>query len=197
MTVPPGGKVFLMDRGDITAYNVLSNLKNGKEVAPGTEIELNSIETCATFKNMMEQIIFPKLKEMFPDNAFVKAIEGNIGKNRLYNAPVSNQRLSIDLSTADTSPVTQALYNQIQGDFMQISTNKDFANKLGIGNYSIGDLIYLYNLITYKDSFGQDSFTRLFERTNIYNTDSLVNKFYEFISNIDYNSTEIRQDNNG
>lgn len=197
ITIPPSGRIFLLDRGDIMSYNVKSNLKNGIETESGTEIELNSIETCAAFKNMIEKIFVPKLKEMFPNNAFVKAIEGNIGKNKLYNAPVSNLRMSIDMSTADDSPVTKALYNQIQGDFMQISTNKDFARQLGIGDYSVGDLIYLYNLITYKDSFGQDSFTRLFERTNIYNTDSLVNKFYEFISNIDYNSTEIRQDDNG
>ena len=64
--------------------------------------------------------------------------------------------------------------------FGEIAKNTEFLKKLGIsdGSLTLGDVIYLYNLYTYKDSFGHDSFTRVFEIMNVYNDKAKINDFY-------------------
>mgnify|MGYP006902865236 FL=1 len=165
------------DRGDISKYMV----PKGTTVP----IVLNSIETFATFKNIMQKVVFPAIKNMYQDNAFARSLQSVLRIDNLTKTPVSSERLGIDISAADSSTEATAEYNAIQGDFMKIYNDKTLAQNLGIGDIAIGDLIYLYNLIVYKDGFGQDSLTRLFERTNVYNLDSLVNQYYTYLSDVD------------
>ena len=178
INIPEGAYIYLHnDRKDISKYMV----PKGTTVP----IVLNSIETFATFKNMMHKIVFPAIKNIYPDNAFARSLQSVLKIDNLTKTPVSSERLSLDISSADSSVEATAEYNAIQGDFMKIYNDKSLAQKLGIGDISIGDLVYLYNLIVYKDGFGQDSLTRLFERTNVYNVDSLVNQYYTYLSEVD------------
>ena len=83
-------------------------------------IVLNSIETFATFKNMMHKIVFPAIKNIYPDNAFARSLQSVLKIDNLTKTPVSSERLSLDISSADSSVEATAEYNAIQGDFMNI-----------------------------------------------------------------------------
>lgn len=178
INIPAGGFIYLHnDRGDIGKYQV--------PVGMSVPVQLMSSETLATFKSLMDKFVFPAIKQMYPDNAFARSLQTTPVKDKLHNTLVVRQRLGINISDSDSSVEATSEYNAIQGDFMKIYNDTKLAEDLGIGNMPIGDMLYLYNLIVYKDSFGQDSFTRLFERTNVYNPNSLVNRYYEYLSSVD------------
>ena len=66
INVPAGSYIYLHnDRGDISKYMVPKGIT--------VPIVLNSIETFATFKNIMQKVVFPAIKNMYQDNAFREA----------------------------------------------------------------------------------------------------------------------------
>lgn len=91
----------------------------------------------------------------------------------------------------DDTQQTQIMYNDVLNAFDAIANQT-------INGQKVADLFYLYNLITYKDSFGQDTFTRLFENLiNSKNTTFLINDFYQYLSDLDHNvkTVDIEFDN--
>lgn len=147
----------------------------------GYKIKLNSISNIATFKKIMDDYIIPSLFRNldFAGNKFID--------NLMPMASVSGDKvltgwkLPLNMMLIDASPNTKLLWADILNGFDQI------ANQTVPGvNMKLGDLFYLYNLIVNKDTFGQSSFTRLFEnQVNTNNEESLPNKFNEFISRLD------------
>lgn len=147
----------------------------------GYKIKLNSISNIATFKKIMDDYIIPSLFRNldFAGNKFID--------NLMPMASVSGDKvltgwkLPLNMMLIDASPNTKLLWADILNGFDQI------ANQTVPGvNMKLGDLFYLYNLIVNKDTFGQSSFTRLFEnQVNTNNEEALPNKFNEFISRLD------------
>jgi len=183
INIPSNQLLYLpVEHGDIRTYyspNLDSSMKN-------IEMDLGTIEGLATFKHLMDVYVFPKLKQAFPDNLFIRTIDSRIQVNKLHNQVAIRKRMPINMMTLDDSPVSKDMFNSIMQSFGEIAKNTDFLKKLGISDeLSIGDAIYLYNLYVYKDSFSQDSFTRVFEVMNVYNDDALINKYYKYLSEID------------
>lgn len=147
----------------------------------GYKIKLNSISNIATFKKIMDEHIIPSLFRNldFAGNKFID--------NLMPMASVSGDKiltgwkLPLNMMLIDASPNTKLLWSDILNGFDQI------ANQTVPGiNMKLGDLFYLYNLIVNKDSFGQSSFTRLFEnQVNTNDDTSLPTKFNAFISKLD------------
>lgn len=55
-----------------------------------------------------------------------------------------------------------------------------------VGNFTIGDAFFLYNLFVNKDGFGRNSWTRMFEDMITANYDfSTLNSYYQFLYNLD------------
>ena len=81
--------------------------------------------------------------------------------------------------TIGDSVLTTRIYEQYLRDF-DLMSNDTF------GGYKLGDLFFLYNLITNKDGFGQNSFTRIFENLVAAKRGSpLINSFYDYIAALD------------
>lgn len=154
----------------------------------GMSLELTSSENLATFKRLMEDYIFPKLKQTFRDNEFVRIIDSSTKENKLHEQLVTRKRMPMDMMSIDDTNQTDFI-NSIMKSFGEIADNTEFLKKIGIsdGNMKLGNLLYLYNLYVYKDSFSQDGFTRLFEVMNVYNNDALVSDYYKYLSTIDHN----------
>lgn len=158
-------------------------------------ITLNTTESLATFKRIMDTYIIPLLKnpELFPDanlnginmsrytdNAFIKALSRAVMGDSKSERVKSYWRIGqINMMQIDASQKTQLEYERILTDFNKIKNDT-------FNGWRIADLFYLYNLITNKDSFGRSSMTRLFEDLVSSGDKSLlVNNFYEFVSKLD------------
>lgn len=181
ITLPKNQLIYLpkMHGGIETYYTPVSGLK----------IDLGSIENLATFKHLMDTYVFPKLKSdpRFADNEFVRIIDSTVKINSLHQQLELRKRMPLDMMKVDESITSKDMFNSIVKAFGKIAGDTQFLKELGISNGSLtlGDLIYLYNLYVYKDSFSQDSFTRVFEIMNVYNNDALINKYYTWLAKID------------
>lgn len=152
----------------------------------GTPLNLTTSENLATFKRLMDDYVFPKLKQKYPNNDFVRIIDSTTKENKTHEQLVTRRRMPIDMMSIDDVNQTDFI-NGIMRSFGEIAGDVEFLSEIGIsdGNIKLGDLIYLYNLYVYKDSFNQDGFTRLFEIMTAYDNDSLVNDYYKYLSDID------------
>ena len=179
ITLPQNQLIYLpVKRGSINTYYT---------PVKGLEIDLGTISGLATFKHLMDHYVFPKLKNEIPDNLFVRMIDSSVKINRTHQQLSMRKRMPIDMMRIDESAVSKDQFNAVMKSFGEIAKNTEFLKKLGIsdGSLTLGDVIYLYNLYTYKDSFGHDSFTRVFEIMNVYNDKAKINDFYTWLAKLD------------
>lgn len=142
-------------------------------------LSINSLAGVANFKKLMDEIIIPQIIKQYPKNKFIQSL---IRQSKLENDQIkTNWRLIFQMMNIDDTQQTQIMYNDVLNAFDAIANQT-------INGQKVADLFYLYNLITYKDSFGQDTFTRLFENLiNSKNTTFLINNFYQYLADLDHN----------
>jgi hypothetical protein len=137
------------------------------------------VHALASFKRLVETHIVPTLKQRddLKDNAFLNAL--TVTSENLKSGIKSYLKLPVPMMDIEKSVELEAAYNSYINAFDEIST-------IDFGGMKLGDIFYLYNLIVNKDSFGQNSLTRLFE--NLVNSNKgsfLVNSFNEWIGDLD------------
>lgn len=166
-----------------------------KDLNRDETIPLNTVESLATFKRVMDTYIIPMLKNpsLFPEsttstintsrysnNAFIKALSRTvIGDSKSGRTKTFWRIGQINMMQIDASQKTQLEYEKILSDFNKIKDDK-------FNGWRIADLFYLYNLITNKDNFGRSSMTRLFEDlVSSGDRTLIVNNFYDYVSKLD------------
>lgn len=153
-------------------------------------VTLSSVEGCATFKNLMDNYIIPRLKEIFQDNEFIQALQPGSTRNKHMNKLAIQYQLPFNVSEVSKNPALQLKYDAISNGFRTLM-NQKLPNELAQqvdpeGTWTIGNLFYIYNLLVGKDGFTAQGMTRLFE--DMYNSGnpfSLVNNYYRWLSNLD------------
>lgn len=152
-------------------------------------VKLNTIYGIATFKYNMDNYIIPYLKSIpeLKNNKFIQNLSKTAIGNEKKGTKTVFYRLPLNMMNIDASQKTLSLYESILNDFDRIAGNT-------FNGWKISDLFYLYNLITNKDAFGQNSMTRVFENlVHSKNQSLLVNDFNEYISKLD-NDPNMRLD---
>ena len=147
-------------------------------------IKLNSSDNIEVFKKWMDNYVIPRLKEKYAGNAFIDALRpmANITTRNGNTKVITGWRLPLQMMDIDKSPNTIQLYSEILAGFDAIANQES-----GIFGQNIGDLFYVYNMLLNKDSYGQHSFTRIFENLIQVNRDSIANQYNDWLSRIDYN----------
>lgn len=142
-------------------------------------ISLDSNINIANFKKLMDEVLIPQIIAAYPNEDFIKALTRAIKEDRKDHRQKFFWRLVLHMMNIDSTVQTQTMYENILKSFDGIAHDT-------INGWKIADLFYLYNLIVNKDSFGGDSFTRLFENLSIsQNTSTLINQFYDYLSKLD------------
>ena len=150
-----------------------------------TIIPLDNNINVANFKKLMDEELIPLIIRTFPDTPFTKALTRTIketkdSKQKFY------WRLNLQMMNVDDTLQTQTMYGKILQSFDELANEN-------INGWRLSDLFYLYNLVTNKDSFGNDAFTRLFENLSTSkNRTNLVNQFYQFLSEVDNDPTMLK-----
>ena len=160
---------------DQKIYNITGN----DDYSLDGKLRLNDVHALASFKRLVETYIIPTLKQRddLKDNAFLNAL--TVTSENLKSGIKSYLKLPVPMMDIEKSVELEAAYNSYINAFDEIST-------IDFGGMKLGDIFYLYNLIVNKDSFGQNSLTRLFE--NLVNSNKgsfLVNSFNEWIGDLD------------
>lgn len=153
------------------------------KVSSGT-ITLDSAQSVASFKHLMEENIIPALKAKYPNNKFLQDLA------RKDNSKLGSETyaLPLQMMNIDSDEGTQELYMAYLRDFNEIAS-QDFNGLIQTGekgseNLKIGDLFFLYNLIVNKNGFGQQSLTRIFEDVinNSKNCPKTIMAYYDSLS---------------
>lgn len=164
---------------DIPIDQKIYNITGNDDYSLDGKLRLNDVHALASFKRLVEIYIVPTLKQRddLKDNAFLNAL--TVTSENLKSGIKSYLKLPVPMMDIEKSVELEAAYNSYINAFDEIST-------IDFGGMKLGDIFYLYNLIVNKDSFGQNSLTRLFE--NLVNSNKgsfLVNSFNEWIGDLD------------
>ena len=150
-------------------------------------LKLDSALSIASAKHIIESVIIPYLKttEPFKHNKFVQDLNASADKNGTIVFA-----LPIQMMEADKDETTRNLYMEYLTGFNELS-------RYSIGGMNLGDIFFLYNLITNKNSFGQKALTRIFEDLiDSKSTPEIISKYYKFIGELDKKAAnlDIRMD---
>lgn len=150
-------------------------------------LKLDNALSIASAKHIIESVIIPYLKttEPFKNNKFVQDLNASADKNGIIVFA-----LPIQMMEADKDETTRNLYMEYLTGFNELS-------RYSIGGMNLGDIFFLYNLITNKNSFGQKALTRIFEDLiDSKSTPEIISKYYNFIGELDKKTAnlDIRMD---
>ena len=127
-------------------------------------------------------MIIPYLKttEPFKNNKFVQDLNASADKNGTIVFA-----LPIQMMEADKDETTRNLYMEYLTGFNELS-------RYSIGGMNLGDIFFLYNLITNKNSFGQKALTRIFEDLiDSKSTPEIISTYYKFIGELDKKTADL------
>lgn len=185
----PNGMFYYSSTGE---NRVKGNVKStiisiaGNRDRVNTNGKLKPIDFIASFKRLMDEYIIPELIKRGGDNEFLRNLTTGFRKDNLTGQPITFWKLSINLSDSTKSAKLAALYEPIAQAFNRIVDSKLSDFGLDVGDWTIGDIFYLYNIIVHRDSIGGDSFTKLFEELTVANNrTSLVYSYNQFLGELD------------
>lgn len=175
-----------------------------KKSSKPTRISLNSADGMATFKWLMENYIIDALKKHpdFKNNPFIRGLQLSYKIDPDTGKEIEFYSLDIDLGHVNENVATEDDYNAYLSGFNQIWNTvipRELSTilidgketKIGVtddqtGDWTIGDLFYLYNLYLNRDGFGQNSLTRIFDDVVLEDDDdSLLSRYYNYICELD------------
>ena len=146
------------------------------------ELKLNNGLNIASFKHIMESLIIPTLKNdaKYKNNAFIQdlCLKSNREEKDVYSLPIDMMHIDSDEGSLDKYSKYLQAFNELSKD--------SFAGQ------NVGGLFFLYNLIAYKNSFGQQALTRIFEDlVDSKNSPKIIQDYYNYIGNLDSELTTI------
>lgn len=157
------------------------------------KIQFNTIDGLATFKLWMDEFFIPKLKEHLTQseaNTFADYLVQTKVENDTYGTKKYVWNIDSDIRLANPGDNLYAKKSSVVAEFNKIIQNP-ISMILGEGyqgiRMSVGDLLYLYNLYTFKGS--NRGFDFLFSDAAITGGRSeWVNNYQRYIKQIDYDN---------
>jgi len=139
--------------------------------------DLTTLEGVSGFKSFMEIDFLSYLKKTYPNNPLVKHLRNIISEGK------SCISTDIDLLNPDVSTVSKLAYDDILRGMAQ------FESEPYNSNYTITDMLQLYNLIVNSNQYGGERLTTAFKACS--NSNNVLEKFKKFESESDYDFTSI------
>lgn len=193
---------------DLIIFNFLRNLDPEfvLRLPNGDTLDFSTNKNITSFKTLVETVIIPQLKTIYPDNKFLRLLtldSKKIGENSLNIF----YKLGIDISDASIATPLHTLTTQARGDFLKVANNsiEDVIASEGKSvvingkyNWTIGDILYLYDLIVSRGNYGYTGLKGLF--TEFVNNEQYSNGFLEsytaYIEDLDAGKIEVIESEN-
>lgn len=140
------------------------------------DINLNTPEGKASFKLYFETFLVPYLKKNLKNNTFVNMLTTDSKRNSISASEYPYVKLNFNMSSITDDKIknqnAEILFNGIKDGFESLKGMKVLGNDLW-------DMFAIYNVLINKNSFGSNSFTKLFQSTSI--AQDLNARFYDFM----------------
>lgn len=159
---------------------------------------VNTADGLASFKWMVENYIVPELKKLarnensvFKDNEFINALQVSYNKNSLGTDVIEFLTLPFSLVNGTNNVDLEQRLLSYKTAFNTIY--KESLEAIGLPEWTIGDVFYLYNLYVFKDGFGRDSLTRIFEDMIVADIDdsTLASEYLNYLRRLDSGTEQL------
>lgn len=146
------------------------------DVIKSSILNINTLTGIDSLKYFVENTLVQWLRnqEKYKDNVLVQ----DLTQSRYFGKTIV--RTTLDLSKINNSLLNKQTYNKYLLGFAELCKDKIF------GEYSVGDILSLYNLAVNGTKIGGRFLTAIFKNSVI--PGSIIHDYYKTISNSDYNS---------
>lgn len=161
----------LVPKGEAKGFNTEFDL------VPVEVYKLDTIEGTAGFKRFVETEFYDYLKDNYADNPLVNHLIKQVSEGKTILT------VDIDLMSPNTTSSSRIAYDEIlrgTAAFEGVAYNED---------YTIADILQLYNLIVNKNRYGSERFTTMFKACT--SPDGLMQRYLKFTANRDFSTTII------
>lgn len=195
ITIPAGTEYYVKHKDSDNYFG--DNPKYTLEKADSdTEIILGTAEGNASFKHYMDSVVIPNLQQgrlqndgipqiMIKNNKFVQYLTRSIYTKTPLGNPVTTYTPGINSSPRTDTEIM--LFEDIKNAFNKLKTSSKYSTTENT-SYSIPELFFLYNLITYRGQTNEKSFTRLFDDSENF---GIIPQYKQFITKLDLNTDYI------
>lgn len=195
ITIPAGTEYYVKHKDSDTYFG--DKPKYTLEKADSdTEIILGTTEGNASFKHYMDSVVIPNLQQgrlqndgipqiMIKNNKFIQYLTRSIYTKTPLGNPVTAYTPGINGSPRTDTEIM--LFEDIKNAFNKLKTSSKYSTTENT-SYSIPELFFLYNLITYRGQINEKSFTRLFDDSENF---GIIPQYKQFITKLDLNTDYI------
>lgn len=178
--------------GDKVEENAKLIDKNFEEIPAEQDsfINFDSLQQLASFKNIFENYIIPKLKEgkyitVDDSGNIVEVIDDSLKENKFIQGLMTGtdgdmqlQRLNVDLMNYEQTPEGLSKVNSYILGLQELQ-------KIDINGIPLSDWFILYNLYTNHNNYGSNRLTTLFDSfINNNGKSSLIQSYYKYIGDL-------------
>lgn len=159
--------------------------------ATGNEvIKLDTGHGQATFKMWFENTVVPSLKRGLQEKGGERKL--SLARNKFISAlqlSISDRTLTRDISYAWALPMNMSSINSITevNNYVEYLTHFDELDKYTFNGTPVSELFFYYNMIVNKNRYGQTSLTKLFEHFVGEKQNSVVQDYFKYVGDMDYN----------
>lgn len=163
--------ILKVREGSVDGFNMLF------DSTKVNSFDFRTIEGIMSFKNYVETTFLTMLQDQHSDNPLVKHLERVVidGKTALAT--------DIDLLAPEQTAQTRMAYDEILRGMSQLSLIRYDEN------YSLADILQLYNLVVNFNRYGGDKLTTAFKDT--ITKDSLLYKYFQNLGTLDFNVDQL------
>lgn len=195
ITIPAGTEYYVKHKDSDTYFGDKPRYTLEKADSD-TEIILGTAEGNASFKHYMDSVVIPNLQQgrlqndgisqiMIKNNKFIQYLTRSIYTKTPLGNPVTAYTPGINGSPRTDTEIM--LFEDIKNAFNKLKTSSKYSTTENT-SYSIPELFFLYNLITYRGQTNEKSFTRLFDDSENF---GIIPQYKQFITKLDLNTDYI------
>ena len=158
-------------------------------------LNLGNIHHIASFIYLMDNYIIPRMQidDRFKDNKFIKNLSLSAEKDFKTKIPRLHYKLQDNINDS-SNPDAKDKYDGILEDFNKLlyMPLNDSNHNYDIGDWTIGNLFFIYNLLVDKERISGNPITRLFnDLVSSNNKASLPFTYYKYLGELDRNEINI------
>jgi hypothetical protein len=177
--------IFLFSKGIKVSMPDIKNPDDKIDDHTGyVTVQLGTKKGNEQFKNFMDNIYIPSLKEISSDNLLISNIERFPNNNT--DSGNTEQDWGIVFDTMSNNPSEVQRYEDVKMSYSDLPE----VNYMKTG-YPAKDMLFLYSVVTYNQKPGKHNLSDIITDTVADRSDDLINNYNLFISDMDKRAPDI------
>lgn len=177
-------ELFNQGKGIITLPSEIVGFDEYFKDTTVMQIDLGSLNGLATFRRWIENEFYDWVREhpVYGKNGAIKHLQ------RVQDGDQTILAMDIDLLEPNTNSQSELAYDEILRGMVELDDTRSAYNS----QYTIADLLQLYNIVVNNNQYGSERLTTAFKVCT--NPNNVLNTYLKYISETDLNPQDIFND---